>query len=59
MTDQHIISGKAVGMIGAALFCQQDDTLLYLHLKMHVGYKVEITHTSTPIETPAQQISLF
>ena len=59
VSNQHILSGTAIGMLGSVLFCQQNDTILHLPLKKHVGYTVTVTHNDTPIETPARQISLF
>lgn len=58
-SDNDMISGEGIGMLGAALFCRQNDTLLYLPLKKYVGYKVTLTRTVTAIDTPAMQTSLF
>jgi hypothetical protein len=58
-SSNHILSGQGIGMLGAVLFCQQNDALLYLPLKKHVGYKMTINTTVTPIDIPARQTSLF
>lgn len=59
LTDRHQISGKGIGMIGSLLFCEQQDTILYLPIKKYVGYRALIDDTITPIATPAHQTSLF
>lgn len=57
--DQNLISGKVIGMLGSLLFCEQQDTPVFLPLKKYVGYKVALNYDETPIELPARQISLF
>jgi hypothetical protein len=56
---QHLISGTCIGQLGSFLFCRQSDTVIYLPLKKHVGYKATITDTVIPIATPPRQASLF
>lgn len=58
-TSHNLISGKARGMLGSLLFCEQQDTQLFLPLKKYIGYKVSISDTETALDLPAQQISLF
>lgn len=58
-TSHSLISGKVSGMLGSLLFCEQQDTQLFLPLKKYVGYKVSVSDTETPVDLPAQQISLF
>lgn len=55
----HTISGKATGMIGSLLFCTQQDTPVFLPLKKYIGTRMQLSYNETPIELPAQQISLF
>ena len=57
--DQNLISGKVIGMLGSLLFCEQQDTPVFLPLKKYVGYKVALSYDEVPIELPARQISLF
>lgn len=58
-TPHDLISGKVSGMLGSLLFCEQQDTQLFLPLKKYIGYRVELSDTETYIDLPAQQISLF
>lgn len=58
-TDKQLISGTCIGQIGSLLFAQQADSVYYLPLKKYIGYTVTLSDTVTPIDTPAQQISLF
>ncbi len=58
-TTHNLISGKVSGMLGSLLFCEQQDTQLFLPLKKYVGYHVELSDTETNIDLPARQISLF
>lgn len=58
-SDQNIISGRAIGMLGSLLFCQQDDTTLFLPLKKYLGYKVTFSHEQTNITVPPRQTSFF
>lgn len=59
MTNQGILSGKAIGLLGTILFCTQDDECFYLPLKQYAGYAVALTDAITPITVPARQTSLF
>lgn len=56
---QHALSGKAIGSLGSLLFCQYDDTPVYLPLKKYVGYHVELAHEQSELQLPARQASLF
>jgi len=58
-SEQQMISGETVGMLGTILFCRQQETSLFLPLKKRIGYKVELGYSETPISLPARQISLF
>lgn len=58
-SDQHAISGTAVGMVGSYLFCNYDETPVFLPLKKLVGYPVTISYAKTALSLPARQISLF
>jgi hypothetical protein len=58
-TPYNLISGKVSGMLGSLLFCEQQDTQLFLPLKKYVGYRVELSDTETHIDLPARQTSLF
>lgn len=58
-TDDHLISGKGIGMLGSQLFCEHQDTPLYLPLKKYTGYTATLTYDETPQRIPAQQTSLF
>jgi hypothetical protein len=58
-TDHDMISGKTIGMLGSFLFCEQQDTPLFLPLKKYTGYKLTLSYDETPITLPARQISLF
>jgi hypothetical protein len=58
-SQQHIISGEVIGMLGTILFCKQQDTSLFLPLKKRIGYKVTLSSDETPIALPARQTSLF
>lgn len=58
-TPHNLISGKVSGLLGSLLFCEQQDTQLFLPLKKYIGYKVSISNIETVIDLPAQQISLF
>jgi uncharacterized protein DUF2797 len=58
-SEQHLLSGKVVGMVGCLLLCEQQDTPLFLPLKKYTGYTVAISYDETHIPLPARQISLF
>lgn len=58
-TNQAIISGKAIAIVGSLLLTMQEDDILVLPLKKFIGYRVSVSHELIPIDTPAQQISLF
>ncbi|HSW91668.1 MAG TPA: DUF2797 domain-containing protein [Candidatus Saccharimonadales bacterium] len=58
-TEYDMISGKTIGMLGSFLFCEQQDTPLFLPLKKYTGYKLTLSYDETPITLPARQISLF
>ncbi|MNH50259.1 hypothetical protein D3C73_18700 [compost metagenome] len=58
-TPHNLISGRASGMLGSLLFCEQQDTQLFLPLKKYTGYRVALSDEETAIDIPAQQISLF
>jgi hypothetical protein len=58
-SNKHMVSGKVIGMLGSLLFCLHQDTPVFLPLKKHVGYRLTLSHSETPIDLPAQQTSLF
>jgi hypothetical protein len=58
-SSHHLISGKVSGTLGSLLFCEQQDTQIFLALKKYVGYHVTLSETETLLDLPAQQISLF
>lgn len=58
-SDQHTISGTAIGMLGSLLFCQQSDSSLFLPLKKYIGFKVILSYEQTEIILPPRQTSLF
>ena len=58
-TDQSMLSGKAVGMLGSLLFCTQQETLFFLPLKKYIGYEVELSYDETAMTLPVRQTSLF
>lgn len=58
-TDQHIISGKVVGMLGTLLFCLHQDALVFLPLKKLIGYRVSLSYEEVALALPARQTSLF
>lgn len=58
-TGQSRLSGKVVGMLGSLLFCEQQDTPLFLPLKKYTGYSVTLSFEEAHIDLPARQISLF
>lgn len=57
--SHHLISGKVSGMLGSLLFCEQQDTQVFLPLKKYVGYRLTLSEIETLLDLPAQQISLF
>ncbi len=57
--EKHKLSGKVLGQLGTMLFCQQEDTTLFLPLKKFIGYPVVVSYTEEKIELPARQASLF
>lgn len=59
LSDNHMISGTAIGMVGSVLCCRQGDLVLCLALKKHVGYYVTLSNSEIPIDVPARQTSLF
>jgi hypothetical protein len=59
VTEDNLLSGQCFGQLGSLLFCEQADSVLYLPLKKYIGYKVKLDDGITPIQVPAQQISLF
>ncbi|QQG50496.1 MAG: DUF2797 domain-containing protein [Candidatus Saccharibacteria bacterium] len=58
-TEHSFVSGKVTGMLGSVLFCDHQDTPVFLPLKKLVGYPVTISESETTIPMPARQISLF
>ena len=58
-TSHNLISGKVCGMLGSLLFCEQQNTQLFLPIKKYTGYYVTLSDIETVIDLPAQQISLF
>lgn len=59
MSDQHIISGQANGQLGTLLFCQHQNTPLFLPLKKYIGYRMSLSDSETVIHLPARQTTLF
>ena len=58
-THLNLISGTVSGMLGSLLFCEQQDTQLFLPLKKYIGYRVVLLDKETHVDLPARQISLF
>lgn len=58
-SNDAVISGKCIGMLGSLLFCIQQDTPLFFPVKKYTGYRVTLDYNETPIRLPAQQTSLF
>lgn len=58
-TDHGFISGKVTGMLGSILFCDHQDTPVFLPLKKLIGYNVTLSDKEDTIPMPARQISLF
>jgi hypothetical protein len=58
-SDQHIISGTAIGMLGSLLFFRNEDNSVFLPLKKYIGYKVNLSYDQVPLVIPARQTSLF
>lgn len=58
-SDQHVISGTVIGMLGSLLFCQHADSSVFLPLKKYVGFKVIVSYEQVPLIIPARQTSLF
>lgn len=58
-TDQRCIAGEAVGLLGSLLCCRQQDATLIFPLKTFVGYTVTLAHSSTDLDLPMRQASLF
>lgn len=58
-SKQNIISGKVIGMLGSLLFCDYNDTSVFLPLKKYVGYNVALSYGESPLTLPARQTSLF
>jgi len=58
-TLNHMVTGRTLGMVGSVLFTTYEDTVLYFAVKKHVGYKVSLSYTITPMSLPARQTSLF
>jgi len=57
--DKHLISGKVIGMLGSLLFCEQNDSLLFIPLKKHIGFKVHVSYEQSPVTLAPRQTSLF
>lgn len=58
-TNAHFITGNVTGMLGSLLFCDYQNTPLFLPAKKHVGYRVQLSYEATDFTLPAQQTSLF
>ncbi|MDB5187332.1 MAG: hypothetical protein JWM07_804 [Candidatus Saccharibacteria bacterium] len=58
-TGQLMLAGKAIGLMGSVLFCEQNENIFYSPLKQYAGYAVSISDSITPITAPARQTSLF
>lgn len=58
-TDQAMISGKMIGMLGTLLFCDQQETPLFLSLKKYTGYAFTFEHSETFIPLPPRQLTFF
>lgn len=53
------ISGTCTGMLGSLLFCEYEDTPVFLPLKKFVGHRVTLSHSQISLDLPARQASLF
>jgi hypothetical protein len=58
-SDQYALSGRVIGSLGTLLFCDHQETPVFLPLKKYVGYRIDFSPNETPLTIPARQASLF
>lgn len=58
-SDQHMLTGTVTGSLGSLLFCNYNDTPVYLPVKKYVGYPVRLSYGISSLSLPARQASLF
>ncbi|MDN5274405.1 MAG: hypothetical protein JWP06_306 [Candidatus Saccharibacteria bacterium] len=58
-SDQHLISGVTIGMLGSLLFCSHEEEPVFLPLKKYIGFKVSLSYNQTALVIPARQTSFF
>jgi hypothetical protein len=59
VTEQNVISGNTIGMLGPLLFCTQQDTPLFVPIKKYTGFRVTLSYDETPLTLPVRQMTLF
>jgi hypothetical protein len=59
MSNHNALSGHTLGMLGSLLFCEQQNTPIFLSLKKYTGYKLRLSYEITLLPLPARQTSLF
>lgn len=58
-SEQNILTGAVKGSLGSLLFCEYNDTSVYLPIKKYVGYPVKLSYDTASLSLPARQTSLF
>lgn len=58
-SDLDMNSGLIIGMLGSFLFCQQQDTPIFIPLKKYLGHPITLSYAQTDIVLPAKQMSFF
>ncbi len=56
---EPLISGQTTAIIGDIMFMQHDDRTVALPLRRFTGYKASFDTSITPLDLPAEQVSLF
>lgn len=59
ISDQKMISGTCIGMMGGLLYMNYEDTFVFLPIKKFIGNVITILDRPLSLSLPSQQISLF
>ncbi|HJP81704.1 MAG TPA: DUF2797 domain-containing protein [Candidatus Saccharimonadales bacterium] len=59
ISDQKMISGTCIGMMGGLLYAVYEETPVFLPIKKFIGNVITLSEESHPLTLPSQQISLF
>lgn len=56
---EPLVSGSARAVVGDIIFMEHNDRTVALPLKRYTGYTITLDDSITPLDLPAEQVSLF